>query len=169
MLKNGSSKNALAGLNQTVKTLIHDTDTSSLQDFVTLGLGSVITGKKDTFTKLMSTVSTLDAKGETAVGITLVKQAAKTYADKGAAITGKFIDTASNLSERKFSNDAERKSLVGGFVATWSSIRTFTKKSSEVPDLNTFAKKADSLDNTSLKTYLAKIDAAIKKAGTTKS
>jgi len=164
MLKADRNKTALAGLNGTVKSLIKDTDTTILNDFVTLGLGSVITGKKDTFTKLMSTMSSINAQGESSLAMSLVKQAAKTYTDKGSTVTGKFIDTAADLAGRKFTDDKEMKAVVGGFISTWNAVRSTAKSSAGIPDLSTFAKTADSLDNASLKTYLAQVNAAIKKA-----
>jgi hypothetical protein len=163
MLKADRNRTALAGLNGTVNALIKDTDSTVLNDFVTLGLGSVITGKKGAFSKLMTTMSSLNAQGESSLATTIVKQAAKTYTDKGSTVTGKFIDTASGLANRKYTDDDEMKSVVGGFVSTWNAIRTTTKTSDDIPDLSSFARKVDSLDNASLKAYLTTVNAAVRK------
>jgi hypothetical protein len=162
MLKADRNKTALAGLNGTVRSLIKDVDPSVLNDFVTLGLGSVITGKKDAFTKLMSTMSSLNAQGENSLATSIVKQAAKTYTDKGSTLTGKFIDAAAGLAGRKFTDNDQMKALVGGFVSTWNAIRTTEKKSDSIPDLSTFAQKVGTLDNNALQAYLAKTYIAVR-------
>jgi hypothetical protein len=164
VVKAGKDRNALAGFNQTVRTLFKDTDAASLQGFVTFGLASVINGRREIFTEMLGSVNTLNAKGSSGLGTSIVKQAVKTYEDKGTALAGKFIDAAAGLMDRKYSSPAQMTSLLGDFVNTWNAVRTGTKASKDVPDLNTLAQKAGALDNDALKTYLAQINTAIKKA-----
>jgi len=163
MVKAGKDKNAAAGFNQTVKNLFKDTDSTSLQDFVTFGMASVVSGKRETFGKMLGCVNKLNTKAGAGLGISIVRQAVNTYEEKGTALAGKFIDTAANIMDRKFSNSAEMTSTLKDFVSTWNAVLTQTKTSKDILDLNTFAQKAKSLDNDALKTYLEQVNAAIKK------
>lgn len=165
LLKADRGKTTLSGFNQTVKNLLHDTDTTSLQGFINFGLAAAVNRKKEIFTKMMNGVNALNGKDNSALGISIVKQAVKTYESKGLTLAGKFVDTATSLMDRKYANAKDMTSLVGKFTTTWNAVLTQTKTSKDIPDLNTFAKKAVSLDNDGLKVYLEQINTAIKKAG----
>ncbi|HNY66126.1 MAG TPA: hypothetical protein PKM41_11870 [Deltaproteobacteria bacterium] len=165
VVKAGRDRNALAGFNATVRSLFRDTGSTSLQGFVTFGLASVINGRREAFTELMGRVSTLNAQGSPGLGMSLVRQAVKTYEDRGTAMAAAFIEAAGDIMDRNSSSPSEMASLLGSFADTWSAVLGQTKASKDVPDLGTLAKKAGTLESGALKDYLAQVNAAVRKAG----
>lgn len=164
VMKLSGNKDALAGFNETVKALVKDPDGKSLDNFIAFAKESVTKGKAKAFVETLADVNRLKAQGNALLGISIIKQAGKTCAEKDFSLAAKFIGTAESLMDRKYSGTQEMASAVGNFVSTWNAVLTQKGTSKEIPGLSAFADKVKSLDNDSLKTYLSEVNSIIKNA-----
>jgi hypothetical protein len=164
-LKGNKNKNTLAGFNETIKTLVNDpSGKTNLNNFISFGENAIAKGKITTLANMLAGVKKLSTQGNSALGQSIVKQAGKTYADKGISLAVAFTDTATNIQNRTYSNSSEMTSTLKNFVDTWNSIRAQgVIKSKAVPTPAAFAEKIKSLDNDALKTYLSKVSNDLKK------
>jgi len=165
IMKCNGNKNTLAGFDETIKALAADSSgKTNLDNFIRFGKDAVAKGKTRMFANMLAGINNLNSQGNSALGVSIVKQAGKTYADQGIGLAAVFTDTVKSIQDRTYSRSSEKADTLKSFTDTWSSISAQgVIKPKDVPDPAAFASKIKTLDNPSLNTYLSKVSGDLKK------